>query len=176
MMMISLFSILLLACTKETLAYIVSGTSTSSAVITSPTFLPSPVTTKNDQRETRVKYDLGLGKNLPVTSRPEQAFKSPQDQDIDLAVEYWMVSDSTQSFPQPNSQAERDTLGSSKSTSTIKKLHPIIPSRFSMDAIHISHSEHESQAVWTVHPNNADLNTMWVEMLIHHEQTIHTTV
>jgi hypothetical protein len=171
--MISLFSILLLACTKESLAYIVSGTSTSSAVITSPTFLPSPVTTKSDERETKAKYDLGLGKNLPVTSRPQQAFKPHQD--VQQVVEYWMVSDSTRSFPQPNLQAERDTLGSSKSTSTIKKLHPIIPSRFSMDAIHISHSEHESQAVLTVHPNNVDLNTMWVEMLIHHEQTIHTT-
>ena len=173
MIMISTFSIFLLAWTKESFAYIVSSTSTSSAVITSPTFLPSPVTNKNDASQKRSKYDLGLGKNLPVTSRPQQSFQPHHD--IHQAVKYWMVSDSTRSFPQPNSQLDRDTSGTPISMPTAKKLRPIIPSRFSHDAIHISQSEHEAQAVWTLHPNDVDVNTMWVEMLIHHEQMIHAT-
>jgi hypothetical protein len=173
MIMISLFfSLVMQASTTVTCAYIVSSTSTSSTVISSPTFLPSPITTKKAESETRVKYDLGLGKNLPVKGS-QQAFQPHHN--VQHAAKYWMVSDSTHSFPQPSSQHERNTSESAISMSTAKKLRPIIPSRFSDDAIHISHSEHEAQAVWTLHPNEVDINTMWVEMLIHHEQMIHAT-
>ena len=170
--MISFLSFLLLIWTKETVAYIGSTTSTSSVVISSPTFLPSPITTKKAESETRIKYDLGLGKNLPVTGS-QKSFHPHRN--VHQAVEYWMVSDSTRSFPQPNSQLDRDTSGTPISMPTAKKLRPIIPSRFSHDAIHISQSENEAQAVWALHPNDVDVNTMWVEMLIHHEQMIHAT-
>jgi hypothetical protein len=173
--MISFVSFLILVWIKGTFAYIVSSTTSSSAVISSPTFLLSPITTKKNESETRVKYDLGLGKNLPVT-KSQKSFQLHHD--IHQAVEYWMVSDSARSFPQPDSQLEKNTPEIPISASTAKKLYPIIPNRFSDDVIYISDSEQEAQmqAVWTLHPNNVDMNTMWVEMLIHHERMNYAAV
>jgi hypothetical protein len=125
-----------------------------------------------DERATRHTYDLGLGKNLPVTLLT----KTLEDHSIqcrDQAVQHWMVSDSVRNFPRPISVSKGEEEPEVVKKVADKKIHPIIPKRFSQDAIDISNAQFEIQAALKVDSNNLDINTIWVEMLIHHEQIIY---
>ena len=128
------------------LAYVASNS--LSGVLVQPTFLSTKTTSP--------KYDLGLGKNPPLV-------KQEQDQmptNVYQAAAYWMVSDSVREFPAPNEPSLPK-----------KKAQPIVPHRkVPDDVVGISGSGHDTRAVVVGRRTSLDINTLWVEMLIHDQQ------
>lgn len=137
------------------------------------------------------KYDLGLGKNKPVTNK-RAGESSPVEKGLDptrFLIEY----ESIQTYPSPlNSVSE----GHSRNSDERKRKRKILPRvqhrRHSEDVLHIRdpdsivHIDTNYQDDNFCHPiivpinhfpskNNVpgaklDVNTVWVEMMLHNEQ------
>jgi hypothetical protein len=156
-------------------AYIVTSTTSSGIPLSTPCLPTSTVKdddTNNRKTEGIVHYDIGLGKNVPVSSKSQLTLEDFTIKCRECAVQYWMVSESVRSFPQPKPVSKNDEPEPT-TKSAGRKIQPIIPSRFSHDAIDISNTEYKTQGALKLDRNYLDMNTLWVEMLIHHEQTIH---
>jgi len=157
-------------------AYTVHPISTSTSM---------PVAFNTIQKRQTVSYDLGLGKNKPVynrnlANRGEETSLNESD-DVWHATQYLVEHKAVVDYPRP---LQRDQ----KANQNIKKSsHPIIPSRFSDDILKIvdpddnrnqKSSRNDQQAkqaypvAWASGQSRPawDLNTPWVEMLIHEQQ------
>jgi hypothetical protein len=98
-----------------------------------------------------------LGKNPPVVKQKQDRQMSSN---VYQAASYWMVSDSVREFPAPNQPS-------------LRKAQPIVPHRKVPDAVGISGSGHDTRAVVVGRRTSLDINTLWVEMLIHDQQQQH---
>ena len=137
---------------------------------------------RQPQRQ-RISYDLGIGKNAPVGFIRSNA--QPNDDDTARAVQYWDHHQTVNEYPNPEvvAQARSAMLDSSSSqegpSSSTEQQTPtkrrksqnIVPERFSGEQFPITNQ----QAVPTIAARESvvrqhDLNTAWVEMLIHEQQ------
>lgn len=134
-----------------------------------PTFLPrtttaEPTTTERSTshitNRRSAKYDLGLGKNLPVKAKKRPTVNTKQStQD---AVSYWMIPEAANNYPSPLSQAPK-----------LKRIKTaqVIPTRMAEDVVAISGTHEAATAVLRgISTVDLDVNTLWVEMLIHQQQ------
>ena len=148
--------------------------------ISTPISVPVAFTTTH-KRQT-VFYDLGLGKNKPVYNRnladggEETSLK--EGGDVWQATQYLVEHETIVDYPRPLQSDQRAIQNNKKSS------HPIIPSRFSDDILKIVNlddsqtqksSRNDQQAypvAWVSGQSRPawDLNTPWVEMLIHEQQ------
>lgn len=175
-----------------------TGLSIASAYTTStfarpPAFkMPSAVVSGVQQAEQiavkprkkgRASYDLGLGKNSPINrySDTYRQFESRRNQDYDVyqAVEYLLEHSAVVDFPSP---LRANAAGPATTSTQNKKLStPIVPTRFSDDMLTIVNSPHaKSNGVESLNDRPVafsahirpqwDLNTPWVEMLIHEQK------
>lgn len=119
--------------------------------------VPMTSTSQQQQTQQRVKYDLGLGKNPPVTRKAGRKTKTRMS--TSEATRFWMIPEAVNNYPSPLLSKEAGA-----------KLEQIVPSRMSLDAVDISGKNKDATAVLQVNPVDLEMNTLWVEMLIHHQQ------
>lgn len=130
-------------------------------------------------------YDLGLGKNLPVTNAEDEKAQTKQSEDISnvyQAVRYLTEHESgTHHFPSPLDD------DATTAQSPQKRQRKVAPKRYLEDVLVIKYpqktatsAENESssssnaatkQLPVMVQPGDhqLDVNSVWVEMLIHHQ-------
>ena len=132
-------------------AYVASAPGT----FPTPTFFPPPIKAQEKSRR-RATYDLGLGKNLPVSGGRKIPIHSLSTND---AVEFWVEHDAVNNYPSPVTKPVEP-----------RKPQPIVPVRLGKDLIDISGDSDEAMAVLRVKSVELDVNTLWVEMFIHHQQ------
>ena len=144
----------------------------------------------------RIRYDLGLGKNEPVVDRSttkvipasigEEDARTNNHNGIaghgNQYAPFWMVHDSTNIFPTPMTTSTSSQTGTAATAPTKKpadskprksRLVPIIPSRKTKDVLKILTGQDKEGSQATIErtePVKLDLNTIWVEMLIHDQQ------
>lgn len=149
----------------------VYGYATSNPTSTRPAFLTPSIPTRSPSGETSPrlqKYDLGLGKNAPLTSEFQAEV---QTHDVRIASKYWMANEPAVTFPSPQSQHQFPTPSTEQQREPreLKRKRnaiPLIPKRQSQDVLQISNDRvmSRSQAA------KLDVNTIWVEMLIHNQR------
>ena len=150
-------------------------------------FKPAFVTPQQ-QVQRPVKYDLGLGKNGPVTTRSEQATKSTttttESTTAYETAQYWNEFESVNPLPNPSEQLRNAAqavttaaTGTASNNSNNKKKNPrpnprVMPKRFHRDdfAIQMQQQQQELPVMSTSNRRNFDVNTAWVEMLIHEQE------
>ena len=141
---------------------------------------------EHTDRPSRVKYDLGLGKNQPVVSqaptRSHSENLNPDNLCTSDALMYWNEYESVREFPSPLNRDEKYVLGTANPSSRTRsrKVTPITPARHVEDTLPIFPLEvHKSDRLDAAKgkpvmvrsdSSRMDVNTIWVEMLIHSEQ------
>ena len=163
----SMRSLIILLALPSALGY------TTPAPISKPTVMPTTrLTSTPDASHQPQRYDLGLGKNKPLTNdKPATS----QSQDVMAASQFWIAPVPAVTFPSPRALDEemverafavstrpRKELSKESRRSSIS-LHP---KRQSEDDLRISNEGIISRSRAT----KLDLNTVWVEMLIHNQQ------
>jgi hypothetical protein len=131
----------------------------------------------------RVTYGLGLGKNQPVTGASTTAnTKTSEDtpEDVYHAVQFWTGHKTVHNIPSPYENLKRaeklmaDAQSQSQPTKPKSSFRHIVPTRLAEDVVSISNHHHvgeESRGPTMIGNVQAmDLNTPWVEMLIHEQQ------
>ena len=113
-------------------------------------------------------YDLGIGKNKPVKNIPYKA-KVRYD-NVESVADFWMVQDSVHDFPMPAMDSKGTEEAQQKPPVTKRRIVPIVPNRMSEDAVSIMTEGEDALTVARAQPKQLDLNTIWVEMLIHDQQ------
>lgn len=134
-------------------AYVASGSAPGAVSI--PTFL-TPTKESQGSNGARTTYDLGLGKNPPVSGgrKLHNAGMSTYD-----AARFWTVPEAVNNYPSPIVTAVEP-----------RKLPSIVPVRLGNDLVEISGGNDEAKAVLRVKSVEIDVNTLWVEMFIHDQQ------
>ena len=114
---------------------------------------PQPLATKR-----RARYDLGIGKNKPVSNSKVSSFypKRSSRKVVSRASSsyYWIDHQAVNPLPSP--------LPTPKKART----QPIVPNRMTANDVMTIHANRQA----TAEMRNFDLNTAWVEMLIHEQQ------
>jgi len=151
------------------------------------------ITIKYEKQETappkKFKYDLGLGKNKPVTNT--RADETPRTNDKSLNPARFMIEhEAVSKYPSP---LDSNSNSSHRTKSSRKNLPKVQHRRHSEDVLHIRDSPsvrngHENDnnddnsrhpVIFPVHrlPTESsasmtklDVNTVWVEMMLHNEQ------
>ena len=127
----------------------------------------------------RISYDLGIGKNKPVTKKacsnvaPKKRLYQladasiEQQKDVYQVAKFWCVHQTVHDIPNPlaiQAAAKKKPKG----------VTPLIPHRLADDFLAIYHDRTEQHSRATIMAkapvNDFDLNTPWVEMLIHEQQ------
>jgi hypothetical protein len=148
---------------------------------------------QQNEARPRVTYGLGLGKNQPVLgascSTTANSVTSGEDtpEDVYHAVQFWSGHKTVHNIPSPYENLKRaeklraDALSQSQAQSQAQSTKPkssfrhIVPTRLAEDLVSISNHHHfggeESRGPTMIGNVQAmDLNTPWVEMLIHEQQ------
>lgn len=139
----------------------------------------------------KFKYDLGLGKNKPVTK--QRVGETPSgDNDFD-PTQFLIEHESIRSFPSPlDFESESHSSSTSNSKNKRKNLPKVQHRRHSEDVLYIqdAHSSrnpmddcndgnsfypvilpiNKFSAGSSVSVQKLDINTIWVEMMLHDEQ------
>jgi len=132
----------------------------------------------------KFKYDLGLGKNSIVKNGRADG-KPSADQDLD-PTRFLIEHESVRSYPSPlNSDSESQSRNNNRTNSNRKKLPKVQHRRHSEDVLCIVDQDYCNDDNFD-HPvivpinhcstgSNGpaakfDVNTVWVEMMIHNEQ------
>lgn len=130
--------------------------SSSSTPISNPAF-GLIQSTKNHQSPQ--KYDLGLGKNKPLTKHPSTSLPT----DVQTASQFWGAPEPAVEYPSPRERRSEKNNDDTKRGNTST---PIFPRRQSEDVLHIR----EDRTIKQTSAAQLDVNTVWVEMLIHDQQ------
>lgn len=149
---------------------------------------PKPVETKisqilpmqlQQQNESRpVTYALGLGKNQPVLGSSMTANRitsAETSEDVHQAVQFWTGHNAVNNIPSPyeNLKLAENLIAGAQSKSNPRPSH-IVPTRLAEDLLSISNNHRvgeESRGPTVSGDLQAmDLNTPWIEMLIHEQQ------
>ena len=136
-----------------------------------------------NRRSSRSTYDLGLGKNKPVVSRRKDGStntatsNSDQPRTVVEATQYWNEHQTAREFPAPTSTV---IVVDAATAPKPKKTLPVVnPTRRAHDVLAIlatdtsdrqATSPQNKPVMVSSAPVQLDVNTIWVEMLIHSEQ------
>jgi hypothetical protein len=107
------------------------------------------------------KYDLGLGKNAPLITNEQT--RVDETRNVQKASQFWMVNEPVVIYPSP---AQSSSQEEHHQVSRKRKSMPLIPKRQSEDVLQIS----SDRVMSKTQSHQLDLNTPWVEMLIHCQQ------
>jgi hypothetical protein len=138
--------------------------------------LPQQQQQKNESR--RVTYALGLGKNQPVLGVSTTANTVPREEtseEVYQAAQFWTGHEAVRNIPSPheNLKAAENLMVEAQSKPKPRSRH-IVPTRLVQDLLSISNHHHvgeESRGPTMFGDVQAmDLNTPWVEMLIHEQK------
>jgi hypothetical protein len=148
----------------------------TSAPRTKPALLPKTVPTKRQSVPSSrppQNYDLGLGKNAPLNTSQTQV----PVQDVQMASKFWSSNEPAVSFPSPLSRGEEESESivqpqQKLSKKPKRKSVPLYHKRQSQDVLEISGDcmTPRSAMVSSAKKQQLDVNTVWVEMLIHNQQ------
>lgn len=111
-----------------------------------------------------MKYDLGLGKNLPVGNSKPSIDTYNHDDNLHMSVSYLIDHESVREFPDPT----RIPLKNAGTAQQKIQYAPLVPQRITDDST-ISITSN-GQAIARKFRGHFDLNTAWIELLIHEEQ------
>lgn len=111
---------------------------------------------KEASKRNRPKYDLGLGKNPPVTSMKKSL---PQPTSTFEAARFWMIPEDVNTYPSPIAKLTKP-----------KRPPQVIPHRMARDAVVISGNREATTATIRANAGAIEMNTLWVEMLIHEQR------
>lgn len=149
------------------------GYATSATPISKPAFLPTtvklpPKTVPSNHPQ---RYDLGLGKNAPLTN---DSHAKSQSENVETACHFWIAPEPAKTCPSPRSLEKRSFAATTQShpkvsKKSIRKSIPVHLKRQSEDDLQIS----RNGIIMSRSSNGAsqlDLNTVWVEALIHNQQ------
>jgi hypothetical protein len=158
-------------------------------ISTSTMCKPNPVETKisqvlpiqqqqthNDSR--RVTYSLGLGKNQPMlgASTTANTITSQETaEDVYQAVQFWTGHKAVRNIPSPYENLKLAEKSMADAQSKPKaSFRNIVPTRLAQDLLSISNHHHVGEdfkgPTMIGNVQAMDLNTPWVEMLIHEQQ------
>ena len=145
---------------------------------------------KASQKVKAAKYDLGLGKNPPVLNnnnnqnKPTKSAFGDIEDDVYRASQHWNDHQAVRSIPSPldpETYGTHNTGGQHSHLSlSVKSTHTIQYNRQSEDVLFIyepssNSSRENTQKKPTMVANTQgaqlDMNTPWVEMLLHSEQS-----
>jgi hypothetical protein len=139
-----------------------------------------PLQQQQQQSESRrVTYALGLGKNQPVlgaSTRTANIVTSEETaEDVYQAVQFWTGHKAVRNIPSPYENLKiAEKLMTDAQSKPKSSLRHIVPTRLAQDLLSISNHHHvgeESRGPTMIGNVQAmDLNTPWVEMLIHEQQ------
>lgn len=135
----------------------------------------------NNSKPSRITYDLGLGKNKPVVSNIHPPTLAMDDMDSWDPLIHWNEYESVREFPSPLNIVESDKLAIAAAPTKRRKIVSINPTRYMEDSLPIlpkspqKVASFKSQVTVPVMTRSdasqqLDVNTVWVEMLIHSEQ------
>ncbi|CAB9500671.1 expressed unknown protein [Seminavis robusta] len=141
-----------------------------------------PCGVTSTQQPCRATYDLGLGKNAPVThSSGSNLYTAESDSRVLEATKYWSEYESVREFPSPQSQqvvAYRSAVP--ETNKKMRKTVLLHPKRTMQDSLTIvPNAARQKLRTSTGQPvpmmvqsdaSQLDVNSVWVEMLIHSEQ------
>lgn len=114
-------------------------------------------------RSSPVSYDLGLGKNAPVGFHSPTPTTTTTD-DVYRAAQFLLEHEAAVPYPAPL-QKKNQTQQQPKCP-----LPPVPLQRFSDDVLKIVQDDQKAAPTAFASDNEWDLNTPWVEMLIHEQQ------
>jgi hypothetical protein len=162
------------------------STSTPSGMTTKPAFgldRSIPATSQRQVPKHRNRrsntYDLGLGKNQPVTGR-----SSLVADDLETVTQFWIEHEAVNQYPSPIAATtvvipvvEADATSSTQAPPVAKRKQlPVIkPTRKSEDVLNIFAQKEADMpsVIFQTNPDlKIDLNTVWVEMMIHSQQQL----
>lgn len=149
----SMRTIIFLTALPSALGYVASAPPTSKPAI-------SPPTTHAPSSRVQ-KYDLGLGKNAPLITNEQT--RVDKTHSVQKASQFWMVNEPAVIYPSP---AQSSSQEEHHQVSRKRKSMPLIPKRQSEDVLQIS----SDRVMSKTQSHQLDLNTPWVEMLIHCQQ------
>jgi hypothetical protein len=138
-----------------------------------------PLQQKQQQNESRrVTYSLGLGKNQPVLGASTTANTITSEEnvkDVYQAVQFWTGHKAVRNIPSPYDNLKlAEKLKADAQSKPKSSFRHIVPTRLAQDLLSISNHHHvgeESRGPTMIGDVQAmDLNTPWVEMLIHEQQ------
>lgn len=150
-------------------------------LLSKPTFVPKPKKvseqssnnpTSQTTKSLPPRYDLGLGKNKPVVNKKRKQHQQEQREKPSVlstttydAARYWMIPEAVNNYPSP--------LNEESKPPTKKKILPKVqPLRMVSDELlDISGQNKDATALLYGNAVDLDVNTLWVEMLIHHQAT-----
>lgn len=140
----------------------------------------NPLDAKPSKPARNTSYDLGLGKNQPVVSKKTTNVDSVESNkaDVSSTVMYWSKHESVRNFPSPLEEREVKYDLPTAPTKKTRTVMPINPIRHVADSLPIiPNTRSEQSAAVRGQPlmmrsdsSQMDVNTAWVEMLIHSEQ------
>ena len=138
-----------------------------------------PMVVEEQAKPQKVSYDLGLGKNQPVHGgkRNTQSINT----NIDQVVRHMVQHESTRPYPSPlvvQVKKEEQTAPAIPLVAQLPKKKKQLPKvqleRKAQDVLKILHSHNmeslSSLPTMVGKHQHVDLNTVWVEMLIHNQQ------
>jgi hypothetical protein len=137
----------------------------------------------------RASYNLGLGRNPPIVSESKETasfrrvnFNEYPPAAIEAVTQYWVEHEAVREYPSPHKNAAKNAIlrrtvkeSTDKDKDASKKMvrssRVIFPNRMAGDdVLRIHHADQEAVAVWQTPGRHFELNTPWVEMLIHEQQ------
>lgn len=87
------------------------------------------------------------------------------------AAQFWMIPEAVHNYPSPLKKNQQEEPPKKRKTQ-----QGVIPSRMAPDAVDISGTNSEAKAVLQVKSVDLEMNTLWVEMLIHQQQNLMASV
>eukprot|EP00547_Thalassionema_nitzschioides_P016075 CAMPEP_0194234450 /NCGR_PEP_ID=MMETSP0158-20130606/2156_1 /TAXON_ID=33649 /ORGANISM="Thalassionema nitzschioides, Strain L26-B" /LENGTH=222 /DNA_ID=CAMNT_0038967619 /DNA_START=117 /DNA_END=782 /DNA_ORIENTATION=- len=145
-------------------------------------------------RTTRTAYDLGLGKNAPVNNNKTGAKRQSNGDGAggeersatsssrgrrrnyysnthEIITKYWNDYEAVNEYPNPNNNNNNNHNEKKNQVEIKSKPQQPIPVRLAQESVSISGAGGvDTRAKFQVNPTELDMNTLWVEMLIHHQQ------
>jgi hypothetical protein len=137
---------------------------------------PNVLMVEEQAKPQKVSYDLGLGKNQPVYGGKRIAYDAAAD-NIDQVVRHMVQHESARPYPSPLLAVKKEEQAAPAALVPLpnkkKRLPKVQLERKAQDVLKIWRSNSmESSSLPTMvgKHQHVDLNTVWVEMLIHNQQ------
>jgi hypothetical protein len=121
---------------------------------------------KDVAKKTKATYDLGLGKNQPF-------YGGKSNSQISMTYEvtqYLVEHEAVRAYPSPVVVDEQQSPSSSSATKKRPALPRVQLERQSKDTLKIKNRGDFVPHIRATSDDKLDLNTVWVEMMIHSEQ------
>lgn len=117
------------------------------------------------EQRSKSTYSLGLGKNQPLVPTREELTEN-----VYKAVQYLNEHQAVSEYPSPQSVLGQVAAAQEAVATKPPVKGPIVPVRLANDVVGIHTEQSKAPVAFVLSANQLDLNTAWVEMLIHEQQ------